>query len=147
MTLLLEAGHHLAKRQINRLGVQVHEPVPLRFGQLFQGLGQVAHAGVVDQDVQAAKALLRGLEHGLDILGLGDVGAQGLSLGAQALSHCLSRVQIEIGHDHAGALSDKLLHHTRTKARSATGDHGHFVFESHDLLLSKMDRGFKISRV
>ena len=62
------------------------------------------HAGVVDQDIEAAELLDRGADHRLPVVFIGDVQAHENRVVANGVSHRLVFL-IQVGHHHWGALA------------------------------------------
>src|ERR1019366_1430321 len=73
----------LKRGAVDPLDVDRKDAVELVFGEILERLRQVAHAGVVDEDVEAAETLVHGLDHRLDVGTDGDVGTNAERRGAE----------------------------------------------------------------
>ena len=110
-------------------------------GGLFQeGFGD-GHAGVVDQDVDAAELLHKSVHEALDRLLLGDVSGKGferIALGLSGLGRFFQVIGVNIDHPHLCPLGEHQHRRGEPDASSSTGDQCDFVFESHlDTFLSR----------
>ena len=74
--------HGLLAQQQRRARVDLEDPVDQLQRGLHQRRADDEPAGVVDQHVDAAEALDHGLRQGLDLHRVGDVGLEGLRVGA-----------------------------------------------------------------
>jgi hypothetical protein len=97
----------------------------------------VLDAGVVDQDVDAAQAVHRGLHHGVDLLGLGHVGAVVADLDAELL--CQPGTQrldlrgvAEAVEHQVGAGTAERACDTQADAAGRAGDDGSLAFQHLD---------------
>ena len=137
------ARHGFFGGQINRLHVDGKDAVELVFGQALKGLRQVAHTGVVDEDVEAAKVQLRSVHHGGHIGCHADINTQRAGGGADAGGHVKRGLQVHVGHQHLRTFGDKFAHDARAKTRARAGDDGDFVLESHGWIPIKLVNGLR----
>ena len=92
---------------------------------------RAADAGVVEQDVEPAEALDGGADQRLDVVLLGDVGAQEqqpVRVG-DLVDEALAVVGVEVADDDAGALGEEAQHRRPADAAGTTGDDGDPVGE------------------
>ena len=98
------------------------DAVEALLGQLLERLRQVAHAGVVDEDVEAAEALLRRLDHRLDVGGAGDVGAHAEGGVAEHGVDPCRALAVAVGDDHLRAFGDELARDAFAESGRRAGD-------------------------
>src|SRR6185369_2780047 len=133
--LRLEARHDLLRGKVDRLHVDGEDAVEVGLVERLERLRQVAHAGVVDEDVEAVEALDRGPDHRLDVGGPRHVGADAFGVRAERVGDPARAVAVAVGDDHARALGDELPGDALAESRGRTGDDGDLSCESHGALL------------
>ena len=74
--LRLHHAHRLLGAQEGAGEIDTHDRLPLREGQILDRHGGRAHAGIVEQHVQAAELVLDLGEHGLHLVGVADIGGR-----------------------------------------------------------------------
>ena len=133
-------GDHRARRDRPRHvpGRVDREPVhgaPALEGDLLGRRDELA-AGVVDEDVDAAEALERGVDQRLDLLGLAHVGRHGEALGAERLHgrpRLLQRLRAAAADHHRRAVAGQRERGRAPDPGAAAGDerdHGLFTAPS-----------------
>ena len=88
---------------------------------------------VVEQNVEFAEAVDRGLEHALDMLVIRDIdGAlfSGPAGGADVRGGALGAVAVQVGHEHGGAFTREGQRGRGANARAGTGDDGDQALET-----------------
>src|ERR1019366_3253605 len=123
--LRLEARHDFLRGAVDRLDVDREDAVELVFGEILERLRQVAHAGVVDEDVEAAETFVHGLDHRLDVGTDGDVGTNAERRGAEPGRRAQRAFAITIDDDDPGALGDELLRDAFAEAGRGASNEGY----------------------
>ncbi len=94
-------------------------------------LADLRNGGVVDDHVQPAEVLHRGLHQCLDLCIVGHVAAPGQgALGRQRGGHAVQQVFVQVAQDHVGAFGSKALGHAAADARCRPGDDDGLVAKS-----------------
>ena len=78
--------------------------------------------GVVAHDVEPAEALDREVDHGLDLVGVGDVGLLERGRRAELRRQRLAAVAVDVGDDDLRAFLDEQLDDAAAQPAGATGD-------------------------
>ena len=82
--------------------------------------GGAGDPGVVDEDVDAAHGVHRGLEQQIDLGGIGDIG-QGRA--DRSTPHVLDQSRLNVAGEDRSAVGRQRLRDDTTDPRSAGGDH------------------------
>jgi hypothetical protein len=85
--------------------------------------GRPAHAGVVEQDVQAAEGVLRQVHGGGDLAFVGDVTGGEADLVGETLFQHLALLGLQVGGDDPRPLGHEQFHRSQPDARASPGDH------------------------
>ncbi len=98
---------------------------------MLEGLGPDGSANVVDEDVETAETLFRGIHHPMAVGELLKIGGQGQYLGAlpQLIGQFMDQFGTVHGHQPATFL-DESLGDTATDALGRAGDHRDLVLKS-----------------
>ena len=89
----------------------------------------MADAGVVDEDVDAAKVQLGGFQHRLHVGGFADIHPQRTRCQACGGGHVECGFKIQVGDDDQRAFGDELSHDASAETRAAAGDDGDPAFK------------------
>jgi len=95
------------------------------------GAGGRAHAGIVDDDVDAAEGLGRGGKQGVHARAIGDVGPHGDAVGAELSRQGGSLGFIQVSDGHLGALGDKAADDALAEPGRPACDDGAFIGQTH----------------
>src|SRR6185369_5410630 len=99
----------------------------------FQQRRQVEHRGVVEEHLRHAEALLGGVDHGVNLWRLGDVGGQVLEppgMGGQDSRHCLRCRGRDVDHGTKRALRQVSLRDGEPDPTPCTGEQGMSVLQA-----------------
>src|SRR5690606_29810632 len=91
---------------------------------------RIGEGGIVEQDVDLAKAADGLVHHGLEGLLVADIELDRHDPVSELLRQALDAGQVEVGGHHGGALVDKPFDRRGAYAATRAGNDGDFVFES-----------------
>src|SRR5262249_46089572 len=91
----------------------------------------VAHAGIVDEDVDRAEGVDRGLHRGVDVGALRDVAAHGNRLVADRRRGVARGLSVDVDDGNARAFAREGGGNALAGARAPTGDERNLVVETH----------------
>ena len=100
-------------------------------------------ARIIDQNIQLAEAVERGLNHGLNLSPVGDIRPQGQRLGAglfQEQNRFSGSLLFDVGGGHAGSEGPQFQGNPPSDPPAGSGDEGHFVLQVHLCLLLGIDK-------
>ena len=130
-----QVRHECAGGQVDRLAVHRENAVELVFADLFHGLRQVGDAGVVHQDVDAAHALDREVDHAVHAVAVRDIDLHRDAAGL--LRHGLGALAVDVGQEDPRALAQEAARDTGAKARPRAGHDRDLALEPHLFLRSR----------
>lgn len=117
-----------------RLRVDRHDAVEVGLGDVVDGR-RLAGGGVVDQDVQAAETVGRGVEQGADgveVTLVGPDGVRGAATGPHRLDDGVSRVVVALIAEHdLRAVAGQPLHDGPSDAAGPAGDQRGLAAQRH----------------
>src|ERR1700739_2653360 len=85
--------------------------------------------GVVDHDVESAKAVDRCVDKGLDVRGVRNVGVPEPRAHPTLRGDVLAGVVVDVGDDDIGTRFDELLDDSSAETRCAAGDDGNLPYQ------------------
>eukprot|EP01022_Parablepharisma_sp_SALTPOND_P019609 TRINITY_DN3382_c0_g1_i1.p3 TRINITY_DN3382_c0_g1~~TRINITY_DN3382_c0_g1_i1.p3 ORF type:complete len:271 (+),score=108.16 TRINITY_DN3382_c0_g1_i1:336-1148(+) len=133
---LAEVGHEGLGREEDALDVDRIDAIELLFFHFQHGAVAVGGASVVDDDVELAELRQGGGQQLVHVGALGDVGLGKDRLAAglfDLLDHAQAAGLADVGHDHGRAFAGIGLGDAFTETRTATGDDGYLVLQTHDV--------------
>jgi len=117
--------------QKDRLHVDREKPVELVLLHLQHRPPDVAHSGIVDEDVDRSEGIDRGLHRGINVGALRDVAAHGNGLVADGGCRSPRGPLVDVDDGDARALARERLGNALAKTRSGTGHQRNLVVETH----------------
>ena len=125
------AVRHLRREAEGALEIEVHDGIEQLLGDLVAGRSW-PHAGVVDQDVDAAKGGIGLFHQPVALRPFADMGADSdgaAAKGTAFLGHRFAIFQIAAGDDDIGAALGQSLDHLIAQTPAAAGDQRHLAGE------------------
>src|SRR5262249_44071134 len=129
--LLAHQWYGRMREQEDGFDVHRHEAVEFSLLHLEHGPPHVAHAGVVDENVDSPKSVDGRLDAGLYVRALGDVAAHGDRLVADRGRGLPRRLGIDVDDRNTRALARKRLGDAFAEARCRAGDERNLVVKTH----------------
>ncbi len=117
--------------QKDRFHVDRQQPVELVLLHLQHRPPDMAHAGVVDEDVDRPECIDRGLDRGIHVGALGDVAAHGDGLVADRGRGRTRGPLIDVDDGNARAFARESFGDALAEARAGTGHQRNLVVETH----------------
>ena len=131
------AGHHARQRDLHAVDDAVEVDVDHAHGRRLVLVDEAPHghdAGVVDQHVEWAEALLGGVDEGLEGVAPGYVEREAGHVGAHLGRGLLGQLGVEVPDRHLHALAGEGLRRRLADAARGAGDRGHLADEDAGLL-------------
>ena len=122
------------KAEKHALRVHPMHAVPIGLGDVHD-IRAPCHAGVVDENIDAAKGGDRGIDHALDVGSPADVAGYrhgAAPLTRQGVRRPLGKRAVDVDRDDDGPGLGKCRGGGRTDAATCTGHHRHAILEHHD---------------
>src|SRR5262249_44706066 len=129
--LLAHQRYDRMREQEDRFDVDRHEAIEFSLLHLEHGPPHVAHAGVVDENVDSPKRVDGRLDAGLYVRALGDVAAHGDRLVADRSCGLPRRLGIDVDDRNTRAFACERLGDAFAEARCRAGDERNLVVETH----------------
>src|SRR5919202_20262 len=139
-TLRLHARNSRATAVEHAPDVDVHDAVEERIGRVFEWREGLRQARVVEQHVDAAEAVDRPLDHGLDLLGAGYVNLERLRLdagGADLLDRLGRAGGVQVSGQHASPLFGECQRRSAPDAGAGAGNDRDLALQLHDFSASR----------
>ena len=129
------------RKQKDGFHIHVHEAVELRLLDLQHRAAGVTHAGIVDQDIDAAESIDGGLYRRVHVPAPGDVAMSCDGRVADGGGYRLRRGLVDVGDCDARTLAREGLGNALAEPRCAAGDERNLILKPHAFVSTPLSHG------